>query len=181
MGIATCCFSAGTKVRGALAGNGEEMAVAIQVLKAKKSSGKKGTTSTTRERSSKPKSRTGSEAAQRAGLEARPEESEEAGGAEEARADGPGQLWEAANRELADNSHAIAKSLAAKAALGNTACAKILVDLMKGKKPAPKRKPGELTDAQRLQRDKPWEGPEDQYYLETGEGGVEPECPVIGD
>ena len=146
----------GHDVRGALAGNGGEMAEAKQELKARKSSGNKQSSP-----NKKPKSRAGSKATRKAGTKARPQEVKEASSAEEACGDGSELLREAANRELAKRSEKIAEQLGRKAEQGDRTSTKMLVDLSAGKKLALKKRPGWMSDAQILTLDKPWQGPLD--------------------
>jgi hypothetical protein len=96
----------------------------------------------------------------------------EASGAEEACEDGAELLRAAANRAVVEWSEKIADELAEKAARGDTASTKMLVDLMVGKKLAVKKRPGGMTPAQILTLDKQWVGPLDgeDGNARTGQG-----------
>ncbi len=159
----------GQVVRGALAGNGEEMAAANQTLKRKRSSRKDLPVS-----SRKPESGLGSKTAARPHTKAQLEERVEASGAEEVCEDGAEQLRLAANRVVVENSDEIVEKLAEMAMKGNTSCAKILVELMATKK-APKKKRAGMTTAQRWMRDKQWEGPLEDGQSEIRESEAKPE------
>ena len=124
----------GHGVRGALAGNGEEMAEAKQELKARKSSSNKQSSP-----NKQPKSRAGGKAKKNAGTKALPKVVEIPGGAEEECAEGAELLQTAANQAVVDSSLRIAFGLARKAEEGDSASAKLLVDFMVGKN-LPKRK-----------------------------------------
>jgi hypothetical protein len=146
----------GHVVRGALAGNGGEMAEVEQALKAKKSTSKK-----RKLPSRKPRSKTGGKAKKGANTKAPQENQEELDSVDEVCGDGAGQLREAANRELVKRSSNIAEKLAELAEDGSTSCTKILVDLSEGKKPSPAKIRKELTLAQELKLDPPWKWPEE--------------------
>ena len=149
-------FFCGRDARGALAGNGDEMASVKQELKGRKPSVKKDVKKEVRP-SRKPSSRKGGKATKRAKVKAKPKEAEEQKSGDE-RTDGKEVLQRAAHRAAAEKSRQIAEKLAAKAALGDAASTRMLVLLMDGKLPPPRRKPGELTYAQQLAMDPPWEG-----------------------
>jgi ATPase subunit of ABC transporter with duplicated ATPase domains len=159
-------------VRGALAGNGEEMAAEKRKLKAKQSSSKKASKPTR-----KPMSRTGSKATKRTTSKARPKKTEELSSVEVASKDGAVILKAAANEEVAGNSQQIVQGLSKGAAKGNAACAKMLADFMVGKnlgEKAVKKRIGP-TYAQEMTADEEWKGEREEGRGETGEGGVEPE------
>lgn len=82
----------------------------------------------------KPRSKAGRKAKSKTTAEAQKEKPPQASGTEEPGVDGEEKLREAVEREVAARSTAIAKKLAEQAVDGNTACTKILVDLITGKK-----------------------------------------------
>lgn len=155
----------GHSVRGALAGNGEQMAVATErrAASTRKSSSKKKSTATNK----KPRSKTGGKPTKRATTraarpaklkvpETKPEEPENR--TEEECPDGAALLRVSANIEVAAHSKSIAAGLSAAAARGNPACAKLLLDLLAGKKVSSKKVERAMTLAQELERDAEWKG-----------------------
>jgi hypothetical protein len=161
-------FFCGHVVRGALAGNGGEMAEAGRKLQAQKPSSQKGNTA-----SRKPRSRTGSKATKRTGTQTSKKKTQALKGAKDVCVDGAGRLRDAANRALAKRSRDIADELAERAAHGNTTCAKMLVDLTAGKMPEPQTLTREMTTAQELMRDQTWEEEQQAREVELGTGSRE--------
>ena len=145
-----------------LAGNGGEMAVAkeYQTGRAKTASERKATSGR------KPKSKTGGKATKRGTTKAtkqaepetpvKPEEPENRTGEE--CPDGAALLRASANLAVAANSKSIAIGLSVAAARGNPACAKLLLDLMTGKRVSSKKLERAVTLAQELERDAEWKG-----------------------
>lgn len=158
----------GRDVRGALAGNGAEMAAVKQGLPKRKAGGMRENAP-----GKKPRSRKGGKGNKRAKATAQPKEAEEQRIEEEECTDAKKVLQRAAHRAAAKKSEAIANKLADRAALGDTASARMLVVLMDGHLVAPKLRPGELTLAQRLMMEPQWQGDPDEWAKEDREGGVE--------
>ena len=175
-------FFCGRGDRGALAGNGKEMAVIELGSKKKEVTG-----TTENSPGRKPGSRKSGKGKKRVRIWGKGREAEAQKGAEETCADGKEVLKKAAHRAAIKQSTAIATRLAEQAAQGNPTSAKMLVLLMDGKLHVSTRKPGELTYAQQLALDPPWEGnldevgdsdedeDQDEWTKEMGEGGVERE------
>lgn len=159
-------------VRGALAGNGVEMAAKKGKLKAKQSSSK-----TASKPSRKPRSKTGGKTTKRATSKARPKKTEELSSVEGAIKDGAVILKAAANGEVAGESQKIVKGLSKGASKGNAACARMLVEFMIGKnlgEMAVKKRIGP-TYAQEMTADTEWKGEREEGMAEVGKGGLEPE------
>ncbi|MGC1463787.1 MAG: hypothetical protein WA802_16410 [Terracidiphilus sp.] len=125
--------------------------------------------------SGKPRSRKGGKGRKRAKAKAQPREAEEQKSTEEGCTDGKEVLKRAAHRAAILQSTAITTRLAEKAAEGDAASAKMLVLLMDGKLLVSTRKPGELTYAQQLALDPPWQGDPDPWVEDEEERGVERE------
>jgi hypothetical protein len=181
-------LSAGTKVRGALAGNGGEMAVTAKALNLDTTSSKrkstkgKATGSRTRSKAKSKEETALSCAIGPKEITAPGEIVLVRGGggstlAIKARGKGVKRLQQAAEEQLEICAERLAVALAVEALHGKLGSAKMLVELADGAEETSQEaeESSRLTLAQRLERDKAWEGPLDEDSGEMGEGGVERE------
>ena len=137
-GIAACCFSAGTKAGGSLAGNDGKMALLKQKVKSSKARGK--SEETGKGAPSKRASRKGP-----------------------AGKDGVERLRRAADRRVGRDSEKLAELLSEKALQGDLASAKVLVALADGKKPAPAKQESAFKSLiANLAAEPDWKGGEEQ-------------------
>ena len=177
-GVAVCSFSAGARVRGALAGNGGMMAVAKNEKMGKEQTGSKRTCP----RKKGTESTTGSDTGSRAGsateneTTAKPEE--DAKPKKRVRGNGAVLLKEAADKLLLKNFDELAGLVLKNAKEGRTDSTKLLVSLSEGnmpsKVPEKKRRRRGPYQADMLAQEPEWKGTPDSE-VDTGFGGREPE------
>ena len=153
-----------------VAGNGEEMAVTkVELKKDKESSNRKNSTGKTAGNKTGSKPKSVSKSTTDAAAASSPGEmvpiSRSAGAKLGRTAGGKGAVWlrRAADKQLAQNAEKLAEVLSKEALVGNLGSAKMLVGLAERVDTVPESgaKRRRLTQAQRLERDKRWDGPLD--------------------